>query len=82
MVIKMVRLIFTQEKLAILDFRLRGNDKGLPGSPMSFPRRRWFDWPFDRLTVLSNVEGLTVLSVVEGLTTLIKVEGKSRNKLA
>jgi len=24
---------------------------------MSFPRRRWFDRPFDRLTVLSEVEG-------------------------
>ena len=39
---------------------------------MSFPRRRWFDRPFDRLTVLS---------VVEGLTTLSKVEGESRNRL-
>ena len=26
----------------------------------------WFDVPFDRLTVLSNVEGLTTLSMVEG----------------
>jgi hypothetical protein len=26
----------------------------------------WFDGPFDRLTVLSNVEGLTTLSTVEG----------------
>ena len=33
---------------------------------MSFPRRRWFDRPFDRLTVLSEVEGLTTLSTVEG----------------
>ncbi len=31
--------------------------------------------PFDRLTVLSEVEGLTVLSEVEGLTALSKVEG-------
>jgi len=33
---------------------------------LSFPRRRWFDRPFDRLTVLSGVEGLTTLSKVEG----------------
>jgi len=26
----------------------------------------WFDRPFDRLTVLSEVEGLTTLSKVEG----------------
>jgi hypothetical protein len=26
----------------------------------------WFDRPFDRLTVLSKVEGLTTLSEVEG----------------
>ncbi len=37
----------------------------------------WFDRPFDRLTVLSKVEGLTTLSKVEGLTTLSKVEGES-----
>ena len=36
---------------------------------------KWFDKPFDRLTVLSNVEGLTALSNVEGLTTLSPVEG-------
>jgi len=40
--------------------------------PLSFPRKRWFDRPFDRLTVLS---------VVEGLTTLSKVEGESRIRL-
>jgi hypothetical protein len=33
-----------------------------------------FDKPFDKLTVLSNVEGLTVLSNVEGLTDLSKPE--------
>ncbi len=27
---------------------------------------KWFDKPFDRLTVLSRVEGLTTLSKVEG----------------
>jgi hypothetical protein len=27
---------------------------------------KWFDKPFDRLTVLSKVEGLTTLSPVEG----------------
>ena len=34
-----------------------------------------FDKPFDKLTVLSKVEGLTVLSKVEGLMALSKVEG-------
>ena len=33
---------------------------------MSFRRKPWFDEPFDRLTVLSRVEGLTTLSVAEG----------------
>jgi hypothetical protein len=32
---------------------------------------------FDRLTVLSKVEGLTTLSKVEGLTTLSEAEGES-----
>ena len=27
---------------------------------------KWFDKPFDRLTVLSRVEGLTTLSSIEG----------------
>jgi hypothetical protein len=44
-------------------------------------RDPWFDRPFDRLTVLSKVEGLTVLSKVEGLTTLSKVEGVSSKVL-
>ena len=39
---------------------------------LSFSRRWWFDRPFDRLTVLSNVEGLT---------TLCKVEGESRKNV-
>jgi hypothetical protein len=30
------------------------------------PNYKWFDRPFDKLTVLSNVEGLTTLSPVEG----------------
>jgi hypothetical protein len=30
----------------------------------------WFDRPFDRLTVLSKVEGLTTLSEVEGESRL------------
>jgi hypothetical protein len=33
-----------------------------------------FDKPFDKLTVLSKVEGLTVLSKVEGLTAMSKAE--------
>jgi hypothetical protein len=31
---------------------------------------KWFDKPFDRLTVLSKVEGLTTLSLVEGQITM------------
>jgi hypothetical protein len=27
--------------------------------------RPWFDWPFDMLMVLSNIEGLTTLRKVE-----------------
>jgi hypothetical protein len=34
--------------------------------------------PFERLTVLSRVEGLTTLSFVEGLTVLSLVEGQIR----
>jgi hypothetical protein len=34
---------------------------------------KWFDKPFDRLTVLSNVDGLTTLSQVEGQIKMIKV---------
>jgi hypothetical protein len=32
-------------------------------------RDPWFDRPFDRLTVLSKVEGLTTLSKVEGVSS-------------
>jgi hypothetical protein len=32
---------------------------------------KWFDRPFDRLTVLSRVEGLTTLRKVKGQITMI-----------
>jgi len=35
---------------------------------------KWFDKPFDRLTVLSKVEGLTTLSQVEGQITMTKIQ--------
>ena len=35
-------------------------------SKSQIPNIKWFDKPFDRLTVLSKVEGLTTLSQVEG----------------
>jgi len=35
---------------------------------------KWFDKPFDRLTVLSRVEGLTTLSQVEGQITMLKIQ--------
>jgi hypothetical protein len=34
-------------------------------------RDPWFDRPFDRLTVLSKVEGLTTLSEVEGVSSKV-----------
>ena len=37
---------------------------------------KWFDRPFDKLTILSNDEKLKVLSKVEGLTTLSEVGGQ------
>ena len=33
---------------------------------LSLRRKPWFDEPFDRITVLSRVEGLTTLSIAEG----------------
>jgi hypothetical protein len=47
----------------------------LPFQAISILKGKPFDRPFDKLTVLSKVEGLTVLSKVEGLTVLSKVEG-------
>jgi len=38
---------------------------------------KWFDKPFDRLTVLSKVEGLTTLSQVEGQITMTKIQNLS-----
>jgi hypothetical protein len=35
---------------------------------------KWFDKPFDRLTVLSKVEGLTTLSQVEGQITMTEFQ--------
>jgi hypothetical protein len=46
-----------------------------PPSRHHLPFDRPFGRPFDRLTVLSIVEGLTVPSKVEGLTTLSRAEG-------
>jgi len=36
-----------------------------------------FDKPFDRLTVLSKVEGLTTLSRVEGQITMTKIQNSN-----
>ena len=35
---------------------------------------KWFDKPFDRLTVLSRVEGLTTLSKVEGQIAMTRIQ--------
>jgi hypothetical protein len=45
-------------------FRIRQNDVYLSFRHSGLDL--WFDEPFDRLVVLSNVEGLTTLSQVEG----------------
>jgi hypothetical protein len=39
---------------------------------------KWFDKPFDRLTVLSEVEGLTTLSLVEGQITMTEIQNSKR----
>jgi hypothetical protein len=39
---------------------------------LSFRQRPWFDKPFDRLTVLSRVEGLTTLSIAEGESSAVR----------
>jgi hypothetical protein len=38
-----------------------------------------FDRPFDRLTVLSKVEGLTALSKVEGQFQILKIQMTKKN---
>jgi hypothetical protein len=40
----------------------------IQGEWKNFGRDPWFDRPFDRLTVLSKVEGLTTLSEVDPST--------------
>jgi len=42
---------------------------------------KWFDGPFDRLTVLSKVEGLTTLSKVEGQFQMTKFQMFQTNYL-
>jgi hypothetical protein len=42
-------------------------------SKSQIPNIKWFDKPFDRLTVLGKVEGLTTLSQVEGQITMTKI---------
>ena len=37
-----------------------------------------FDEPFDRLTVLSRVEGLTTLSQVEGQITMTEIQNSKQ----
>jgi hypothetical protein len=42
-------------------------------------KNKWFDKPFDHLDKLGIFNRLTVLSKVEGLTTLSQVEGQYPN---
>jgi hypothetical protein len=39
---------------------------------------KWFDKPFDRLTVLSKAEGLTTLSQVEGQITMTEIQNSKQ----
>ena len=48
----------------------------IPDEAVQGGRDSWFDRPFDRLTVLSKVEGLTTLSEVERESS-----GRSDNKI-
>jgi hypothetical protein len=40
---------------------------------------KWFDKPFDRLTVLSKVEGLTTLSQVEGQISMTEIQNSKQS---
>ena len=40
---------------------------------------KWFDEPFDRLTVLSKVEGLTALSQVEGQLPMTEIQNSKQS---
>jgi hypothetical protein len=53
--------------LGVLEFWRNRNSKS------QISNIKWFDKPFDRLTVLSKVEGLTTLSQVEGQITITKI---------
>jgi hypothetical protein len=44
-----------------------------------YTNTKWFDKPFDRLTVLSGVEGLTTtLSQVEGQITMTEIQNSKQ----
>jgi len=43
-------------------------------SKLQAPNPKRFDKPFDRLTVLSKVEGLTTLSQAEGQIPMIQIQ--------
>jgi hypothetical protein len=43
------------------------------------PNSKWFDKPFDGLTVLSNVEGHTTLSQVEGQISMAEIQNGRDN---
>jgi prophage tail gpP-like protein len=48
-------------------------DENHENSKLQKPNLKWFDKPFDRLTVLSKVEGLTTLSQVEGQIPMTQI---------
>jgi hypothetical protein len=45
-----------------------------PNLKSQITNSKWFDKPFDRLTVMSEVEGLTTLSQVEGQITMTEIQ--------
>jgi hypothetical protein len=52
---------------------LRQSAEVTKNSKSQISNNKWFDKPFDRLTVLSKVEGLTTLSQVEGQITMTEI---------
>jgi hypothetical protein len=62
--------------------RKRNFQASTKNSKSQITNNKWFDRPFDRLTVLSNVEGLTTLSNVEGQITTTKIKMPNLFELA
>ncbi len=55
----------SEKRARTVPFLSRNDSPGR--TPLGFARDKPFDRPFDKLTVLSKVEGLTALTKAEGL---------------